>query len=160
MKYKMNIRIVRVFNTYGPRMHPDDGRVISNFCVQSLKDLPHTIYGDGNQTRSLCYFSDMINGFVEIMNLKDEYVFPVNLGSNFEYSINTISNLISNLVGVKNKVNYVDLPQDDPLLRKPDLTRAKNLISWNPSVSVEEGITNIISYYREKMANDLNIATS
>lgn len=143
------IRIVRIFNTYGPRMDPDDGRVISNFIKQSLSNTPHTIYGDGKQTRSFCYVSDLVDGLVKIMNLADGFVAPINLGTELEYSINDLSRTVSNVCGVENQRIFLDLPVNDPQLRRPELSRARSLIDWSPRTSLTEGLSLMLNEFIE-----------
>ncbi len=140
-----DIRIARIFNTYGPRMLPDDGRVISNFIVQALQNKPITIYGDGKQTRSFCFVDDMIEGFMLLM--KSEYKKPVNIGNPEEFSIIDLAKLIEKKTKKKLKYEYKDLPEDDPFQRNPNIQIAKTQLGWTPKVSIEEGLDKTISYF-------------
>lgn len=137
-KYKVNIRIARIFNTYGPNLDPDDGRVISNFLKQTLSNKDITIYGDGKQTRSFCYVDDLIMGFLRLMNTN--YFNPVNIGNNNEITINQLANLIIKITNSKSKIIYKELPEDDPKIRNPDLTLARRLFSYYPAITLEEGL--------------------
>ena len=142
-----DIRIARIFNTYGPRMLPDDGRVISNFIVQALRDESITIYGDGSQTRSFCFVEDMIDGFILLMN--SNYKEPVNLGNPEEYSIFELANLIEMKTGKKLNYEFKALPEDDPLQRNPKIDIAKSYLGWDPKISIEKGLERTISYFRD-----------
>jgi len=145
---KVNIRVVRIFNTYGPRMHPNDGRVVSNFIVQALANKEITIYGDGKQTRSFCYVDDLIEGMIRMMNGPDDFVGPVNLGALDEFSILDLAKMIIKLTGSQSKITFKPLPQDDPLQRKPDITLAKQRLDWEPKLGLEEGLKKTIEYFR------------
>ena len=145
---KVNIRVVRIFNTYGPRMHPNDGRVVSNFIVQALTDKEITIYGDGKQTRSFCYVDDLLEGLIRMMNGPDDFVGPVNLGNSDEFSILDLAKMIIKLTGSQSKIIFKPLPQDDPLQRKPDITLAKQRLDWEPKLGLEEGLKKTIEYFR------------
>lgn len=142
-------RIVRIFNTYGPRMDPHDGRVISNFIRQSISGEPHTIYGTGNQTRSFCYVADMVFGLVKVMNLKDDFVPPINLGTEMEYSVKHLSAVIAEICGVEHEVVFEELPQNDPQMRKPNLDRARSLIDWSPNTALSDGLSLMINDFKE-----------
>ena len=142
------IKVGRIFNTYGPKMHPNDGRVVSNFIVQALKNAPITIYGDGSQTRSFCYVSDLINGMVLLMNSRDGFTGPVNIGNPGEFTIKQLAEIIINLTGSKSKLVYQPLPQDDPTQRKPDITLARKELNWQPSIQLEEGLKLTIKYFK------------
>ena len=144
----VDIKVVRIFNTYGPRMHPNDGRVVSNFIVQALKGQDITMFGDGSQTRSFCYVDDMINGFVSMMNGPDGFVGPVNLGNPSEYRILELARLIIGLTGSASKIIFQPLPMDDPKRRKPDIRLAKERLGWEPRANVEEGLKKTIEYFR------------
>jgi len=146
-QHKLKIKVVRIFNTYGPRMHPNDGRVVSNFIMQALKNEPITIYGDGSQTRSFCYVDDMIDGFIKMMNSPDEFVGPVNLGNTREISILEIANMITDITNSNSKVIFNSLPKDDPVRRKPDISLAKIKLGWEPKVNLEDGLENTITYF-------------
>lgn len=143
----VNIRVVRIFNVYGPRMQPDDGRVISNFIVQALKGKDITIYGDGSQTRSFCYVTDLVDGIIQTMNLSDTCVGPINLGNPEEYTILELAQHIIFLTKSKSKIGYKLLPQDDPKRRKPNISYAKEIIDWEPKVKLIEGLKNTIEYF-------------
>lgn len=147
----VDIKVVRIFNTYGPRMHPDDGRVVSNFIVQALKGNTITIFGDGSQTRSFCYVDDMIEGIVKMMNSPEGFTGPVNLGNPTEYQIKDLAEIIVQLTGSKSKIDYHPLPMDDPKRRQPDISLAKEKLLWKPGVEVEEGLMKTIEYFRERI---------
>jgi len=148
---KVDIRIVRIFNTYGPRMHPNDGRVVSNFIVQALKGEDITIYGDGLQTRSFCYVDDLIEGFIRLMN-QTETVGPINIGNPGEFTMLQLAELTLKLVGGKSKIVYRTLPSDDPKQRRPDITLAqKHLNNWAPTVQLEEGLQRTIAYFKTQV---------
>ncbi|MCK4358204.1 MAG: SDR family oxidoreductase [Candidatus Cloacimonetes bacterium] len=148
-EHKLNIKVVRIFNTYGPHMHPNDGRVVSNFIMQSLKNEPITIYGDGSQTRSFCYVDDLVDGMIKMMNSPNDFVGPVNLGNTKEISILELAEIIIDMVGSKSKITYNTLPKDDPVRRKPDISLAKKHLTWQTIVSLEEGLENTINYFRD-----------
>ncbi len=144
----VNIRIVRIFNTYGPRMHPFDGRVVSNFIRQALADEDITIFGDGKQSRSFCYRDDMVEGIIRMMNGPDDFIGPVNLGNPNEFSILELAQQVIELVGSKSKLVYKPLPEDDPRQRQPDITLAKNHLRWQPTVPLREGLQKTIEWFR------------
>ena len=143
----VDIRVARIFNTYGPKMSPDDGRVVSNFVLQALRGDPITIYGDGAQTRSFCYVTDMVDGLIRLMH-KDDFTGPVNLGNPDERTIKEIAELIVKLTGSSSKIIFKALPKDDPERRNPDISLAKNVLDWEPKVSLEEGLPEVIDYFR------------
>ena len=143
----VDTRTIRIFNTYGPRMRPDDGRVIPNFCIQSLKKQGLSIYGDGKQTRSLCHVSDMVAGLTALM--ESDVSIPVNIGNTHEMTILEIGNLINEMTGNTTEHIYHELPENDPKLRRPDTTRAKELLSWEPKISIEKGLTETIEYFKQ-----------
>jgi UDP-glucuronate decarboxylase len=147
-QHKLDIRIVRIFNTYGPRMHPNDGRVVSNFIIQALRNEDLTVYGDGKQTRSFCYVDDMIEGVIRMMNSPDEFTGPVNLGNPEEYRILELAEKIIRLTKSRSKIVFKPLPQDDPLQRKPDITLAKTKLQWHPKTPLEEGLEKTIDYFK------------
>lgn len=150
--YKQNnvqIKIARIFNTYGPRMHPNDGRVVSNFIVQTLRNENITIYGDGSQTRSFQYVDDLISGFIKLMDTRDDFTGPVNLGNPNEFTILELAQMIIDLTGSKSKLIYRSLPADDPLQRQPDISLAKKELSWEPQVQLKEGLIKTIAYFDE-----------
>jgi UDP-glucuronate decarboxylase len=146
-QHKLRIRVARIFNTYGPRMHPNDGRVVSNFIVQALKGEPITIYGDGSQTRAFCYVDDLIEGFLRLMAAPDEVTGPINLGNPVETTVGELAAKIIDLVGSRSKVEFRPLPIDDPVQRCPDIARARNLLGWEPRVALETGLRNTIAYF-------------
>jgi len=147
---KVDIRVVRIFNTYGPRMHEADGRVVSNFIVQALKGEDITVYGDGSQTRSFCYVDDLIEGFVRLMN-QNETIGPVNLGNPGEFTMLQLAELTVKLVGGASRIVHRELPADDPKQRRPDITLAKRVLQWEPKVPLEEGLKRTISYFRGRL---------
>jgi UDP-glucuronate decarboxylase len=145
----VNIRVVRIFNTYGPRMHPDDGRVVSNFIMQALKGEPLTIFGDGTQTRSFCYVDDMIEGLIKMMNGPDDFVGPVNLGNPTEYKIIDLAQQIIKLTQSTSSIEFHPQPMDDPKRRQPDISLAKENLDWEPRINLEEGLKSAVQYFRE-----------
>ena len=146
-QHNLNIRVARIFNTYGPRMHIDDGRVVSNFIVQALRGEPITIYGDGSQTRAFCYVDDMIEGFVRLMKTSDDVTGPVNLGNPVEISIRELATRIIELTGSRSPILAQPLPEDDPLQRCPDISLAKRLLDWAPKIALEQGLQRCIAYF-------------
>lgn len=148
-QHNINIRVIRIFNTYGPHMRLDDGRVVSNFIFQALKNKDITVYGEGKQTRSFCYVDDLIEGIVRFM--KVDYPGPLNLGLPSEFTIMELAQKILALTGSKSSIKFLPLPSDDPKQRRPDITRAKRLLSWEPSVTLEEGLKKTIEYFRNKI---------
>jgi UDP-glucuronate decarboxylase len=144
----VNIRVVRIFNTYGPRMHPNDGRVVSNFIVQSLQGNPITIYGDGKQTRSFCYVDDLIEGMIKMMEGPDDFIGPVNIGNPDEFSILDLAKTIIRLTGSTSKIEFQDLPMDDPQRRQPDIGLAKEKLGWEPKTKLKQGLKNTIDYFK------------
>ena len=147
----VDIRVVRIFNTYGPRMNPDDGRVVSNFIVQSLRGEDITVYGDGSQTRSFCYVDDLIEGFLRLME-QEKTVGPVNIGNPGEFTMLELAELVLKKVGGKSKIVHHDLPADDPRQRQPDISLAKKYLEWQPTVRLEQGIEKTIDYFRKECA--------
>lgn len=145
---RVNIRVVRIFNTYGPRMHPNDGRVVSNFIVQAMKNQDITVFGDGSQTRSFCYVDDMIEGIIRMMNGPDDFIGPLNLGNPDESSILQLAETIIRLVGSRSKIIFKPLPQDDPLQRQPDITLARKNFDWQPKIDLDEGLKKTIEYFK------------
>jgi len=150
----VKIKIIRIFNTYGPRMAANDGRVVSNFIVQALKNEDITVYGDGSQTRSFCYVSDLVDGAVKMMNSRDEFIGPVNLGNPVETPIIEFAERIIKMTGSRSKIAYKPLPQDDPVQRRPDISLAGRELSWEPSVELEHGLMKTIEYFEEKLKKD------
>jgi len=146
-QHGLRIKVARIFNTYGPRMHPNDGRVVSNFIVQALKGEPITIYGDGSQTRSFCYIDDLIEGLIKLMNSPDDFTGPVNLGNPIEITVLELAEKILRLAGSHSKIAFYPLPADDPRQRRPDISLAHRELGWTPKVSLEEGLTKTIDYF-------------
>jgi len=147
-QHNIDIKVLRIFNTYGPRMHPNDGRVVSNFIIQALKDEDITIYGEGSQTRSFCYVDDMVEAFMLMMNTEKGFTGPLNAGNPNEVAIIELAKSIINLTNSKSKLIFEDLPEDDPKRRKPDITLAKEKLSWEPIVDLESGLINAINYFK------------
>lgn len=150
----VRIKVIRIFNTYGPNMHPNDGRVVSNFIVQALKNKNITIYGDGSQTRSFCYCDDLIRGMIAMMATPDEITGPINLGNPHEFTIKQLAELVIELTGSKSKIIYEPLPSDDPTQRQPVIDKAKAVLGWEPTVQLREGLIKTIEYFDHKLAND------
>ncbi len=144
---RLRIKIVRIFNTYGPNMHPNDGRVVSNFILQALRNEPITIYGDGTQTRSFCYCKDLIDAIVRMMNTNDTVTGPVNIGNPGEFTMLQLAELVKKLTGSRSEIVFKPLPSDDPRQRRPDISKAKDLLDWTPSTPLEEGLKLTISYF-------------
>lgn len=149
----VRIKIMRIFNTYGPKMNPNDGRVVSNFIVQALKGEDITIYGDGNQTRSFCYVDDLLEGMVRLMNTGDDFVGPVNIGNPNEFTIRQLAEQVIRITGSKSKIINFDLPKDDPMQRQPVITVAKEKLGWEPKIQLEEGLIKTISYFDQLLTN-------
>jgi len=152
-QHNLKIKVVRLFNTYGPRMHPHDGRVVSNFVVSALTGKPITIYGEGQQTRSFCYVDDLINGLIAMMNSADEITGPINLGNPGEFTIAELAAEVIKQTGVNPGLEYLPLPPDDPTRRQPDITRAKQTLGWEPTIELESGLAMTIDYFRGIFAN-------
>ena len=144
----LSIKVARIFNTYGPRMHPNDGRVVSNFAVAALKGEPITIYGDGEQTRSFCYVDDLIEGLIRLMETDESVTGPINLGNPAEITVRELATTITKLVNSKSEVSYHPRPTDDPMQRRPDITKAERMLDWRPSTSLVDGLTATIDYFR------------
>jgi len=147
-QHNLRIKVARIFNTYGPRMHPNDGRVVSNFIVQALKNEPITVYGDGKQTRSFCYVDDLINGFIRFMDATDDFTGPVNLGNPGEFTIHELAQLVIALTRSKSKLVFKPLPSDDPMQRCPDIMLARDKLGWEPIVKLPDGLLKTIEYFR------------
>ncbi|MEI6149667.1 MAG: UDP-glucuronic acid decarboxylase family protein [bacterium] len=145
---QVQIKIARIFNTYGPRMHPNDGRVVSNFIVQALKNQPISVYGDGRQTRSFCYVTDLIEGLIRLMNTRDDFTGPVNIGNPGEFTMIELAELVIRLSGSTSKLVFTPLPPDDPKQRKPDIELARRTLHWQPTVNLEDGLRKTIDYFR------------
>jgi UDP-glucuronate decarboxylase len=148
-QHKLKIKVARLFNTYGPRMHPNDGRVVSNFVMQALHGEPITVYGDGSQTRSFCYVDDMIEGFIRFMNAPDDFTGPVNLGNPGEFTILELAEKVIKLTRSRSRIVYKPLPHDDPIQRQPNIKLAKNKLKWEPKVNLEDGLKETIKYFRK-----------
>ncbi|HUK58866.1 MAG TPA: UDP-glucuronic acid decarboxylase family protein, partial [Stellaceae bacterium] len=146
-QHRLRIRVARIFNTYGPRMHPNDGRVVSNFIVQALRGEPITLYGDGQQTRAFCYVDDLIEGFVRLMAAPDEVTGPINLGNPVETTVAELARTIIELVGSRSRIEHRPLPVDDPVQRCPDIARARDILGWEPRVPLEAGLKKTIAYF-------------
>ena len=151
-QHKVAIRVVRIFNTYGPRMHPNDGRVVSNFIVQALKNEPITLYGDGSQTRAFCYVDDLIDGFVKLMAAADDVTGPVNLGNPVETSVAELAEMVVALTGSRSRLTRRPLPVDDPVQRCPDITQAKTVLGWQPKTDLRDGLRRTIEYFDKLLA--------
>jgi len=147
---KVDTRIARIFNTYGPRMLEDDGRVVSNFIVQALRGEPLTLYGEGNQTRSFCYVDDLVEALIKLMNVADVHD-PVNLGNPGEFTIKQLAEEVVKICGSKSGVEYLPLPEDDPKQRRPDISRAQTLLDWNPTIPLKEGLTKTVADFRDRL---------
>jgi UDP-glucuronate decarboxylase len=152
-QHNLRIRVVRIFNTYGPRMHPNDGRVVSNFIVQALKNEPITLYGDGTQTRAFCYVDDMIEGFVRMMDAADDITGPMNLGNPVETSVAELAHLIIELTGSRSEIVHRPLPIDDPIQRCPDISQAKAVLDWEPKTPLRPGLQRTIGYFDELLGD-------
>ncbi len=151
-QHGMRIKVARIFNTYGPRMHPNDGRVVSNFIVQALEGQPITLYGDGSQTRSFCFVDDLIEGFIRLMASPDDVTGPINLGNPREMTVRELAEMVVAMVGgAKTEIVYHPLPADDPLQRQPNITLAKDKLGWEPRITLEQGLERTIAYFRERM---------
>jgi UDP-glucuronate decarboxylase len=154
-QHNLQIKVARIFNTYGPRMHPSDGRVVSNFIMQALRGEAITLYGDGGQTRSFCYVDDLIDGFIRLMETSDDVTGPINLGNPVEFTIRQLAELVVALTGSKSKIEFKPLPADDPKQRQPDITRARKTLGWEPKVPLEEGLKKTIFYFDDLLSKGL-----
>ena len=150
-QHNMNIKVARIFNTYGPNMHPNDGRVVSNFIIQALQNKPITIYGDGSQTRSFCYVDDLIEAISRTMNTPDDFTGPVNIGNPVEFTIKELAEKIIELTRSTSILEYLPLPEDDPVQRQPNITLAKKVLGWEPEIKLEEGLEKTIAYFQDLM---------
>lgn len=150
-QHKLPIKVIRIFNTYGPRMHPNDGRVVSNFIVQALKGEPISIFGDGQQTRSFCYVDDMVDAMIRMMDTGDDVTGPINVGNPGEFTMLELAETVLRKTNSKSTIKYSALPMDDPKQRKPDISRAKTHLGWEPKVSLEEGLDRTIDYFRKSL---------
>lgn len=148
-QHNLLIKVARIFNTYGPNMHPNDGRVVSNFIMQAIQDKPITIYGEGSQTRSFCYVDDLVDALVRLMNTPDDFTGPVNIGNPNEFTIKELAELVIDLTQSKSTLDYHDLPSDDPKQRQPDITLAKKELNWTPKIQLKEGVEKTIAYFKK-----------
>lgn len=150
-QYGLNIKVARIFNTYGPNMSPDDGRVVSNFIMQALRSEDITIYGDGNQTRSFCYVDDLVDGLIKLMQSPDSVHGPINLGNPTERTVMNLAEMVIQKTKSKSKIIFNDLPQDDPKQRKPNISKARSILNWEPKVDIDQGLDNTIKYFKTKV---------
>jgi len=153
-QHKLRIKVARIFNTYGPRMHPNDGRVVSNFIVQALLNRPITVYGDGSQTRSFCYVDDLIEGLLRLMATEDSVTGPINLGNPAEFTILELARKVIDKTGSRSRIEFRPLPENDPAQRQPDISRARELLGWQPTVPLDEGLVRTIAYFDELLRED------
>ncbi len=153
-QHGVEIKVARIFNTYGPRMNPDDGRVVSNFIVQALKNKPITIYGEGRQTRSFCYVDDLIDGILRLMESPEDVLGPINLGNPEEFTIRELAEIVIEMTGSRSKIEYHDMPVDDPQQRQPDISKAKELLGWQPGIALRDGLTRTIAYFEERLNSE------
>jgi len=148
-QHGVDIKVIRIFNTYGPRMNPNDGRVVSNFIVQALRGEDITIYGDGTQTRSFCYVDDLIEGMIRYMNMNEKYPGPINLGNPGEFTMLELAQKVIQLTGSSSQITHMPLPKDDPQQRKPDISRAKTVLDWEPNINLDSGLVKTIQYFKD-----------
>ena len=153
-QHKLEIKVARIFNTYGPHMHVDDGRVVSNFIIQALKNKDITIYGDGSQSRSFCYVDDLVDGLIKLMETPPDFTGPVNLGNPVEFTILELAEKVIDLTGSSSKIVYQPLPQDDPVRRKPDISLAKDRLNWRPTVELEAGLIRTVEYFEKYLRSN------
>ena len=151
-RHQVPIKVVRIFNTYGPRMHPQDGRVVSNFIVQALRNQPITMYGDGSQTRSFCFVDDLVEGFIRMMDAPAEFVGPVNIGNPGEFTIRELAQAVIRLTGSRSEIIHLPLPSDDPTRRRPDISLAREKLGWEPKVALEQGLALTIAYFDDVLS--------
>jgi UDP-glucuronate decarboxylase len=157
-QHKLNIKVARIFNTYGPRMHPNDGRVVSNFIIQALKGAPITVYGKGNQTRSFCYVDDLVDGLIRLMHSPDGFTGPVNLGNPGEFTILELAEKVIEMIGSRSEIIFTPLPADDPKQRKPDISLAGKVLGWEPKVPLDEGLRKTIDYFDDLLGKGVKIS--
>lgn len=157
-QHNLNIKVARIFNTYGPRMHPNDGRVVSNFIVQALKGEDITIYGEGNQTRAFCYVDDMIDGFIRLMDSSPDFAGPVNLGNPSEFTIKELAEMVKDITGSSSNLIFKPLPSDDPQQRQPNISLAKEKLDWEPTIQLEEGLNKTIAYFDGLLKSNMQLA--
>lgn len=153
-QHNLQIKVMRIFNTYGPRMHPNDGRVVSNFIMQALRGEDITIYGDGSQTRSFCFVDDLVDGMIRLMGTDDTVTGPVNVGNPGEFTILELAEKVIEMIGSKSKISFMPLPKDDPRQRKPDISMAQSVLKWNPVIQLESGLEKTIEYFRTQEFED------
>jgi UDP-glucuronate decarboxylase len=154
-QHKMRVKVARIFNTYGPRMHPHDGRVVSNFVMQALRNQDITIYGDGSQTRSFCYVDDLVDGLIRLMDTADNVTGPINLGNPEEFTIRQLAEIVISLTNANSKIVHQVLPEDDPKQRRPDISKAQELLGWRPRIPLHEGLLNVIEYFEGVVSGEL-----
>ena len=159
-QHRVQIKVVRIFNTYGPRMHPNDGRVVSNFIVQALRGEDITLYGDGSQTRAFCFVSDLVEGFIRMMGTDDSVTGPVNLGNPHEIPVRELAERVVRLTGSRSRIVHRPLPQDDPMQRCPDITLARRLLDWKPTVALDDGLGRTISYFDRLLAERVGVVST
>jgi UDP-glucuronate decarboxylase len=152
-QHRLRIKVARIFNTYGPRMHPNDGRVVSNFIMQALRNEPITLYGDGSQTRSFCYVDDLVDGLMRLMNTADDITGPINLGNPDEFTIRQLAERVVALTGSRSRIEFRDLPADDPKQRQPNITQARSVLGWAPTTRLDEGLGRTITYFERMISN-------
>ena len=152
-QHRLRIKVARIFNTYGPRMHPNDGRVVSNFIVQALRNEPITLNGDGSQTRSFCYVDDLIEALLRLMATDDSFIGPVNTGNPTEFTIRELAEKVIELTGSRSTLVFAPLPSDDPMQRRPDISLAREKLGWEPTIQLEEGLKRTIAYFDELLAS-------
>jgi UDP-glucuronate decarboxylase len=153
-QHNLRIKVARIFNTYGPRMHPNDGRVVSNFIIQALLDKDLTVYGDGTQTRSFCYVDDLVDGLIKLMATKDQVTGPINIGNPGEFSMLQLAETIIEMVGSRSRIVHRPLPENDPRQRRPDISRAQEVLSWAPRTPLKEGLAKTIAYFENLLRQD------
>jgi UDP-glucuronate decarboxylase len=153
-QHKMRVKVMRIFNTYGPRMHPNDGRVVSNFIVAALRGEPIPVYGDGSQTRSFCFVDDLIEGMLRLMDSPDDIIGPINIGNPGEFTMTELADIILRLTGSPSRIEYHPLPADDPRQRRPDITQAQMLLNWEPTIALEEGLKKTIAYFADYLRTE------
>lgn len=153
-QHDVDIKVARIFNTYGPRMNPDDGRVVSNFIVQALQNKPITIYGEGRQTRSFCYVDDLTDGILLLMESPRDVLGPINLGNPEEFAILELANIVIEMTGSRSKIEYHDMPADDPQQRQPDISKAKDILGWQPGITLRDGLNRTIAYFEERLKSE------
>lgn len=158
-QHQLEIKVARIFNTYGPRMHPGDGRVVSNFIVQALRNEPITIYGKGDQTRSFCYVDDLIEAFIRLMGSPDEVTGPINLGNPIEFTILELAKTVIEMIGSKSELKYLPLPSDDPKQRQPDIELAQKILGWQPQVILKDGLARTIPYFEQMLKTGIKVNT-